>query len=152
MSEERSDDELRSSESQQADAVSRSSGALVLGCGHEVLTAGQAEVVQHISEKVDTLNKIEEELARLGLMDAAAGIHHEAQKQKRRTRALCSENPAVAGALSRRSAQQNAEKKRKEREQIAAQVEQSKLQARVKRLKLQNEEEAAKLKKTAGCH
>ena len=147
LPEERSDDELRSSESQQADAVSRSSGALVLGCGHEVLTAGQAEVVQHISEKVDTLNNIEEELARLGLMDAAAGIHHEAQKQKRRTRALCSEHPAVAGALSQRSAQQNAERKRKECEKIAAQVEQSKLQARVKRLKLQNEEETAKLNK-----
>ena len=84
-------------------------------------------MVQHISEKVDTLNKIEEELARLGLMDAAAGIHHEAQKQKRRMRALCRTDPAVAEALSRRAVEQNAERKRKEREQIAAQVEQSKL-------------------------
>ena len=50
--------------------------------------------------------------------------------------------------MSRRAAEQNAERKRKEREQIAAQVEQSKLQARAKRLKLQNEEETAKLKKT----
>ena len=63
-------------------------------------------------------------------------------------RQLCRTDPEVAGALSRRAAEQNAERKRKQREQIAAQVEQSKRQAPNKRLKLQHDQETAELNKT----
>jgi hypothetical protein len=109
----------------------------------ESISSSAAERFHGSYDRAAALKVASAEMRSHGMLAAVACLENEIAKERRRMRALCSEHPAVAGALEQRKEREEAEARRKRRDLD----DEHKHELSAKRLKAEFEESNKALKK-----